>query len=68
MGDDLSVTLNLLPKTKKIAITSKNVYNYRYGGGTSKFMPYMLDDFLSLYNYKKSSNIYIRWIKKQNYT
>lgn len=35
--------LNLLPKTKKIAITSKNVYNYRYGGGTSKFMPYMLD-------------------------
>lgn len=41
MGDDLSVTLNLLPKTKKIAITSKNVYNYRYGGGTSKFMPYI---------------------------
>lgn len=54
MGDDLSVTLNLLPKTKKIAITPKNVYNYRIGGGTSKFMPYMLDDFLSLYNYKKS--------------
>lgn len=54
MGDDLSVTLNLLPKSKKIAITPNNVYNYRIGGGTSKFMPYMLDDFLSLYNHKKS--------------
>lgn len=25
MGDDLSVTLNLLPKSKKIAITPNNV-------------------------------------------
>ena len=54
MGDDLSVTLKLLPKTKRLAIISKSVYYYHVGGGTSKYMPFMLDDFLSLYNYKKS--------------
>lgn len=52
MGEDLSVTLRIMPETEKLVIIPNVVYNYRVGGGTSKFMPYMLDDFLSLYRYK----------------
>lgn len=52
MGDDLSVTLKIMPNIKKLVIVSNIVYHYRVGGGTSKFMPYMLDDFLALYHYK----------------
>ena len=53
MGEDLSVTLRLLPETQKLIIIPDIVYNYRIGGGTSKFMPDMLDDFLSLYRFKQ---------------
>ena len=53
MGDDLSVTLHLLPETQRLVIIPDIVYDYRIGGGTSKFMPYMLDDFLQLYRFKK---------------
>lgn len=53
MGEDLSVALRVLPKTQKLIIIPDVVYNYRIGGGTSKFMPHMLDDFLSLYRFKK---------------
>lgn len=52
MGEDLCVTLKILPNTKKLVIVPDIVYFYRMGGGTSKYMPYMLDDFLSLYDYK----------------
>ena len=54
MGDDLSVTLRMLPETQKLVIIPDVIYNYRIGGGTSKFMPYMLDDFLQLYRFKKA--------------
>lgn len=53
MGDDLSVTLRLLPKTQRLAIIPDIVYNYRIGGGTSRFMPHMMDVFLSLYRFKQ---------------
>ena len=53
MGEDLSVTLRILPETQKLVIIPDVLYNYRIGGGTSKFMPYMLDDFLQLYRFKK---------------
>lgn len=52
MGDDLSVTLRIMPSIRKLVIIPDTVYYYRMGGGTSKFMPYMLDDFLSLYCWK----------------
>ncbi len=54
MGEDLSVTLRMLPETQKLVIIPDVIYNYRIGGGTSKFMPYMLDDFLQLYRFKKA--------------
>ena len=53
MGEDLSVTLRLLPETQKLVIIPDVIYSYRIGGGTSKFMPYMLNDFLQLYRFKK---------------
>lgn len=53
MGDDLSVTLRLLPETHKLIVIPDVVYDYRIGGGTSKFMPDMLSDFLNLYRFKK---------------
>lgn len=52
MGDDLSVTLRLMPETERLGIIQDVVYDYRIGGNTSRFMPYMLDDFLSLYRFK----------------
>lgn len=52
MGEDLSITLRLMPNIEKLVIIPDTVYYYRMGGGTSKYMPYMLDDFLALYRYK----------------
>lgn len=52
MGDDLSVTLRLMPETQRLGIMPDVVYNYRIGGNTSRFMPYMLEDFLALYRFK----------------
>lgn len=53
MGEDLSITLQVLPKVEKLVIIPNVVYYYHYGGITSTFMPYMLDDFLRLYCFKK---------------
>lgn len=52
MGDDLSVTLRLMPETQRLGIIPDVIYNYRIGGNTSRFMPYMLEDFLALYRFK----------------
>ena len=52
MGEDLSVTLRVMPETKRLGIVPDTIYNYRIGGNTSRFMPYMLDDFLALYRFK----------------
>lgn len=52
MGEDLSVTLRCMPILKQLVIIPDTIYHYRLGGGTSKYMPYMLDDFLALYNFK----------------
>lgn len=53
MGEDLSVTMRCLPETERLVIIPDNIYNYRIGGNTSKFMPYMLEDFMSLYKEKR---------------
>ena len=53
MGEDLSITLRCLPETERLVIIPDEVYNYRVGGLTSRFMPYMLDDFIALYQEKK---------------
>lgn len=53
MGDDLSVSIRVTPEVKKLVILPDVVYHYRMGGGTSRFMPYMMEDFASLYSYKQ---------------
>ena len=53
MGEDLIVTIRITPEVKNLVIIPDVVYNYRIGGGTSRFMPYMMDDFASLYTYKQ---------------
>lgn len=52
-GDDLKLCLPLSLNAKNILITNEYLYQYRIGGGTSKFNPYFMDDFIGLYNYKK---------------
>lgn len=52
-GDDLIVTLRYLPRCQEIVIIPEVVYHYRIGGGTSKYNPAMMDDWLALYRYKK---------------
>lgn len=52
MGEDLSVALRVMPETLRLGIIPDVIYNYRIGGNTSRFMPYMLDDFWALYRFK----------------
>lgn len=51
MSDDLKAEYYTI--MQKIIIVSEIVYYYRVGGITSKYMPYMLEDFLALYQYKE---------------
>lgn len=53
MGDDLSVTLRALPLCKRLAVLPEKIYYYNIGGNTTRYMPYMLEDFLALYQYKE---------------
>ena len=58
MGDDLNIMLNIIPLCKKIITVPEIMYHYRVGGITSRFMSYMLDDFLALYQYKEKMAAY----------
>ena len=53
-GDDLVVTLNTSVLAKKTCFIPDIIYEYRIGGGTSKYNPHMLEDWLALYRYKKT--------------
>lgn len=53
MGDDLSVMLHALPLCSRLTVLPENVYYYNVGGNTTRYMPYMLEDFLALYQYKE---------------
>lgn len=39
-------------EAKEITIIPDCIYNYRIGGGTTRYNPHMIDDWLSLYRYK----------------
>ena len=51
-AEDLNVTMHLLPKINRCSVISDVVYNYRIGGGTSRFMPTFLDDNILMYRIK----------------
>lgn len=52
-GEDLNVTIRMVPEAEKIARIENVVYLYRDGGGTNRFMKSFLDDSIYLYKLKK---------------
>ena len=61
MGDDLNCSLHLIPTLNSLVLIPDVIYNYFYGGITSKFMPYAFDDFLALYDLKEEkAQIYFK--------
>ena len=53
-ADDLIVTLNVMLNANRVVTIPNVVYQYHIGGGTSKYMPYLADDFMTLYKYRKN--------------
>jgi len=52
-GEDLFVTIRVIPEVARIVEIGNTVYFYRYGGGTNKFMKSFVDDCILLYRTKK---------------
>jgi glycosyltransferase involved in cell wall biosynthesis len=48
-GDDLFYNLEMLLLAKKIKMIDKHLYNYRYGGFTSRYQPHLFDDMVNGY-------------------
>lgn len=48
-GEDLNVNIRLLPQCNKITLLPDDLYYYRFGGNTSRFMPYYMDDCLAIH-------------------
>lgn len=53
-GEDFCVVIRVMAMANNVVVMPDELYLYRIGGGTSSFMPYMLDDFLNLYALKMS--------------
>ena len=53
-GEDLSVTLKIMLTIDSLCIIPDTVYYYQTGGATGKWMPTMFEDFLSLYQYRRT--------------
>lgn len=52
-ADDLNGTMRILPISKRVVTIKNNVYYYRYGGGTSRFIKSYIDDCVLMYYEKK---------------
>lgn len=52
-GEDLYLNLEIFLKSKKISILDEVLYYYRYGGGTSRYMPDYFEDIVKGYGIKK---------------
>lgn len=53
LGDDLFFNLEVLLKVKKITMINRELYYYRCGGGTSKYMPYLFNDMIEGFKVQK---------------
>lgn len=51
-ADDLVVTMQVVAKIESMVLIPDVVYHYRMGGGTSRYSPTLLDDFVSLYRFR----------------
>lgn len=66
MGEDLIFNMKLFPYLKKIYLIDKPLYNYRFGGMTSRYNPHLLKDLkaqfllkldsIEKYSYHKADN------------
>lgn len=61
MGEDLIMNMQIFPFVKKYVVIDKPVYNYRYGGMTSRFNPTLYSDL------KKQYYMKLKMIEKYNY-
>lgn len=53
LGDDLFYNLEVLLKVEKITMINRELYYYRCGGGTSKYMPYLFNDMIEGFKIQK---------------
>lgn len=51
-GDDLVVTMQVIPEIRSMVLIPDVVYHYRIGGGSSRYSPTLLDDFVNLYRFR----------------
>ena len=51
-GEDLNFNIHVFPKAKSVYFSNKVVYNYRFGGMTSKFQSLVVDGALRQYEVK----------------
>lgn len=54
LGDDLFLSFEALLRAKKLTIIPEILYYYRFGGGTSRFMPAHFNDIVECYKVQKS--------------
>ena len=52
-GEDLSFNMKVLPTVTRLTIITDLVYYYRAGGGTSRYMPYFLQECVAGYHEQK---------------
>lgn len=45
--DDLMLNFSVFLNATSVKVINQSLYYYRYGGGTSRYMPYLYDDFLN---------------------
>lgn len=51
--DDLMTNFEVFMRAKSIKVIDKNLYYYRYGGGTCRYMPEFFEDVINTYNTQK---------------
>lgn len=51
-ADDLIVTMQVVANVESMVLIPDIVYHYRIGGGSSRYSPTLLDDFVSLYRFR----------------
>lgn len=62
MGEDLFTNMLILPKIRRYCYLNRLIYNYRWGGMTSKFNPHLLPDLKRMFVEK------VNYARKLNYT
>ena len=69
LGDDLYYNLEIFLKVNKVSIINKELYYYRYGGNTNKYMEFLFEDAKNGYIIQKEViEEYYQDTKEKEYT